>query len=120
MSVSPVEKSANPFVSKMLESGSSKGLIDSLAQLKIAESGKLPKLKMRCSVTNCKARISAIDMITRCKCGQIFCSTHRGALKHPCKFNHLEAHRALLRAKFEGNRKEFKVNVNVNPEGSAY
>lgn len=42
----------------------------------------------RCNLANCNKKLGLLDSNIKCKCGDVFCSTHRYSNKHNCSFDY--------------------------------
>lgn len=59
--------------------------IQNIKTLNTIEEKSMEKPKMRCGT--CRKKLT-VSTFMDCKCGGIYCSEHRYADKHECKFNH--------------------------------
>jgi len=55
------------------------------------------KKKLRCHVSECKKKLGLLGF--DCKCGHIYCSKHRHAETHSCKYDHKSEGRTILETK---------------------
>ena len=46
------------------------------------------KSKKRCSLPECKKKLSLVQQTTLCKCSKAFCGTHRHAEDHSCGYDY--------------------------------
>lgn len=42
----------------------------------------------RCNLSECNKRLTLTESTMKCKCGNIFCTTHRFSEKHNCTFDY--------------------------------
>lgn len=57
-----------------------------------------PKNKKLCSYSDCKKKLSIIDLSTPCRCEKCFCTAHKFYDSHDCQYNYKEnAHAELSR-----------------------
>lgn len=49
---------------------------------------KTKKKRQRCSHSECKTKLTMIDLGIECKCGLSYCSRHRLPEDHQCSYDH--------------------------------
>ena len=58
-------------------------------------------IKNKCNMLNCKKKLSLVDMSIKCKCGNIYCNSHRYSSNHDCQFNYKKDFKNILETKLD-------------------
>ena len=68
----------------------------SLKIININDKKKKKKKSIRCSHSDCKKKLSLMDLQKKCKCDKHFCMSHFSNNSHNCQFDYAKSNKELL------------------------